>query len=307
MARPNAQPVLSTRIDTAATDCRLRSYRVLIVDDMPSIHEDMRKVLLGVRPNQTVNQLEQEIFGTSPEPELSEVRFQIDSAFQANEALERVRNSIECRQPYAVAFVDMRMPPGEDGLHTIVGMWAIDPNIQIVMCSAYSDYSWRQTIAKTGETDQLVILRKPFESIELTQLAHALGKKWDLHRTARQHVESLEAQVRDRTQQLGEKQAIFQLILDNVADLIAVVDANGNRIYNSPSYRTLLGFEPHDLQGTPALAEVHPDDAPAVRLAVEKAHRSPRHHAAPRTGTEPPTGAETRIDRATRRRHRARD
>jgi len=168
------------------------------------------------------------------------------------------------------------MPPGEDGLQTIIGIWQIDPQIQIVICSAYSDYSWQQITAATGETDQLVILRKPFESIELKQLAHALAKKWDLHRTAQRHVESLEALVHARTRELGEKQAIFQLILENAADLIAVIDANGKRIYNSPSYRAVLGFEPSELQETNAFAQIHPDDAGLVQRAIADARATGR-------------------------------
>jgi CheY-like chemotaxis protein len=155
-------PFLPAVLDSNPPQGGLRSYRILVVDDMPSIHQDMRKVLCTPRADHAGALLEREIFGTAPENGISEVRFEIDSAFQAGEAIELVQRSVESGQPYAVAFVDMRMPPGGDGLQTIVGIWKIDPQIQVVICSAYSDYSWREMIATTGETDQLVILRKPF-------------------------------------------------------------------------------------------------------------------------------------------------
>src|SRR5688572_33016444 len=120
----DGSPILPAAPDKASAT-GLRSYRILVVDDMPSIHQDMRKVLSGVRSESTVALFERKIFGTGSEPEASEVRFEIDSAFQASEAIERVRQAIQSGQPYAVAFVDMRMPPGEDGLQTIVGIWQI--------------------------------------------------------------------------------------------------------------------------------------------------------------------------------------
>ena len=84
-----------------------------------------------------------------------------------------------------MAFVDVRMPPGWDGVETIARIWEVDPELQIVVCTAYSDYSWEEMRAKVGQPDSLLVLKKPFDNIEVQQLAHALTKKWLLNFQAR--------------------------------------------------------------------------------------------------------------------------
>ncbi|MEO5961229.1 MAG: ATP-binding protein [Opitutaceae bacterium] len=248
-----------------------KNFRVLVIDDMPAIHADMRKILELDSTGEEFAAQERNIFGAPPPQRFDGIGFEIDSAFQGCVGVDKARDALQAGRPYAVAFVDMRMPPGDDGVQTIQALWRVDPEIQVVICSAYSDYSWEEIVAATGETDQLVILRKPFENIEVLQLAHALAKKWDLQRLNRQHVTALEALVARRTQELREKQAIFQLILENVTDLIMVVDASGKRIYNSPSFRAVLGLDPEALLRTTALEAIHPDDVATVERAIEQA------------------------------------
>lgn len=253
----------------------IRRFRVLVVDDQPEIHADYRKVL-GANGNDRLASLESEVFATPAPRRPSPVEFEIDDVYQGIDGVARVRRSLAEGRPYAVAFVDMRMPPGQDGLSTVLDIWAVDPRIQVVICSAYSDYSWSQIIDATGETDRLLILRKPFDPIEVVQLAHALTKKWELQQATRQQVDGLESTVVQRTRELHERQALFELILEHATDLIAVVDAEGRRIYNSPSYEALLGFTPAELQTTHAFAQIHHEDVPAVRAAAEKARSTGR-------------------------------
>src|SRR5205823_618022 len=105
--------------------------------------------------------------------------------------------------PYAVAFVDVRMPPGWDGIETISRIWKEFPDLQIVICTAYSDYSWDE-IAKSvgGNTDKMLVLKKPFDNVEVLQMAHALSKKWQLTQMAREQMEELDALVNQRTAEL---------------------------------------------------------------------------------------------------------
>jgi len=81
-------------------------------------------------------------------------------------------------RPYALAFVDVRMPPGWDGIETVAHIWQKFPELPVVICTAYSDYSWSEMISKLGHSDNLVILRKPFEAVEVLQLAHSFTRKW---------------------------------------------------------------------------------------------------------------------------------
>src|SRR5205085_2828978 len=103
---------------------------------------------------------------------------------------------------YAVAFVDVRMPPGWDGIETISRIWKEFPDLQIVICTAYSDYSWDEIAKSIGNTDQMLVLKKPFDNVEVLQMAHALAKKWQLTQIARRQMEELDALVNQRTVEL---------------------------------------------------------------------------------------------------------
>jgi YesN/AraC family two-component response regulator len=98
----------------------------------------------------------------------------------------------------------MRMPPGWDGLKTIEHIWKVDPNVQIVICTAYSDYSWGEITERLGKSENLLILKKPFDSAEVAQLASALTEKWILARQASLKTEQLERMVEARTDELEE-------------------------------------------------------------------------------------------------------
>ena len=156
--------------------------RILIVDDNPSIHADFQKILCPTGPDKTaVHSLKAALFDRAPAPTATD-KFELDSGYQGQEALEMVKQSLAASRPYAMAFVDVRMPPGWDGIETIARIWEVDPEIQLVVCTAYSDYSWEAMRAKVGQPDSLLVLKKPFDNMEVQQLAHALTKKWMLNR-----------------------------------------------------------------------------------------------------------------------------
>jgi diguanylate cyclase (GGDEF)-like protein len=179
-----------------------RPVRILIVDDTRAIHEDFRKILLGREVDENLQELEATLFGSVVPAGDTPGVFQLDSAYQGTEALALVQRSHEDQRPYSVAFVDMRMPPGWDGLETIERLWAVDPEIQIVICSAYADHDWQDLIRRLGRSDKLLVIKKPFETIEVQQCAHALAAKWRNERALRAHVGSLERDVTDRTEGL---------------------------------------------------------------------------------------------------------
>ena len=167
---------------------RTENRRILIVDDQRAIHDDFHKVLERAR-DVSLDALEGTLFATAPAT--AHVTFELASAFQGQEAVDRVRAAKAAGTPYALAFVDMRMPPGWDGLQTIERIWQVDSEIQIVICSAYSDYPWSELRARLGDRDSLLIIQKPFDPIEILQCAHALTAKWSLSRAATMHVDEL--------------------------------------------------------------------------------------------------------------------
>jgi DNA-binding LytR/AlgR family response regulator len=173
-----------------------------VIDDNAAIHEDFNKILNPVSKDKVkLDAFEAEFFG---EPKLAAklVPFQIDSAFQGQAGLALVEQSIAAAQPYALAFIDVRMPPGWDGIETTAKIWEVDPSLQIVICTAHSDYSWDEMTARLGISSRLVILKKPFDAIEVLQLTHALTEKWELQQKERARMEQLEKMVAERTREL---------------------------------------------------------------------------------------------------------
>ncbi|MBI4661833.1 MAG: response regulator [Verrucomicrobia bacterium] len=183
--------------------------RVLVVDDNPAIHEDMRKVLgapcRSRKPHDLVV-LEALILG-SGRVAVPAAEFELEFALQGEEALAKVESAQAAGRPFALAFVDIRMPPGWDGVETISRLWKVSPDLQVVVCTAYSDYAWEELRQRLGESDSLLILKKPFDNIEVVQLAHALTRKWLLNRQAALRMEDLDRLVALRAAELKEANA----------------------------------------------------------------------------------------------------
>jgi diguanylate cyclase (GGDEF)-like protein len=175
--------------------------RILLIDDMPSIHEDFRRILSASEAASEMDAAEGALFGQVG-ASIGSVCFNLDSAFQGRDGLAKVSASLEAKNPYALAFVDMRMPPGWDGVETIQAIWAVDPQLQIVICTAHSDYTWDEMLGELGADDRLLVLKKPFDNIEVAQLASALTTKWEMTRRAELKVSRLEAAVQERTNDL---------------------------------------------------------------------------------------------------------
>jgi signal transduction histidine kinase/AmiR/NasT family two-component response regulator len=181
--------------------------RILIIDDNKAIHDDIRKVLTP--PKTAIHDLasaEEELFGTST-TQFEIPEFQIDSAYQGQEGLDLIEIALQENNPYSMAFVDVRMPPGWDGVETTAHIWEKYPDLQVVICTAYSDYSWEAMLKKLGYSDRLVILKKPFDTIEVLQLAVSMSEKWQLYQQAKLRLNDLEQMVHERTASLERTNA----------------------------------------------------------------------------------------------------
>ncbi len=178
------------------------NYRVLVIDDNDAIHADFQKTLQSRPSASRLSAVSSLLFDAPAANPAAKPVFEVEAALQGREGYEKVQFALHEGRPYAMAFVDMRMPPGWDGLETIEHLWKADPDLQVVICSAYSDYSWDQIIAKLGTTDRLLILKKPFDGMEVCQLATALTEKWKLKRQAVMKFDELESLVHARTNEL---------------------------------------------------------------------------------------------------------
>jgi signal transduction histidine kinase/ActR/RegA family two-component response regulator len=183
-----------------------KNRRILVIDDNHAIHEDFSKIL---RPrdktHKGLEEMETELFGEGTNgPLIEENYYHIDSAFQGLEGIEKITRSVSEGRRYALAFVDVRMPPGMDGVEALEHIWKIDPDLQAVLCTAYSDYSWEEVIKRLGMNDRLLILKKPFDNIEVRQMANTLTEKWSLQQLTRTRLQTLEQAVAERTVELME-------------------------------------------------------------------------------------------------------
>jgi two-component system NtrC family sensor kinase len=186
----------------------MNANRILIVDDNQAIHQDFRKIFCAdIAADAALSAAEAALFG-EPEVKNTQRTFQLDSAFQGQDALEMVRRARQEGRPYSMAFMDVRMPPGWDGIETTTHVFAADSDIQIVLCTAYSDYSWSEMHDKIGQTDRLVLLKKPFDNVEVLQLANALTEKWRLAQENKRRMEDLESEVARRGAQLAQAQKL---------------------------------------------------------------------------------------------------
>lgn len=176
------------------------AYRILVVDDTRAIHEDFRKILTPESASALEAQ-EALLFGAATN-KAQGIRFEVHSAYQGREALAAVERASSENRRFSLVFMDVRMPPGWDGIETTERIWEVDPDIQVVICTAYSDYSWNGMSDRLGLKDNLVILKKPFDTVEVLQLAHALTRKWTLGQAAKRNVEQLNELVSQRTREL---------------------------------------------------------------------------------------------------------
>ncbi|NBV22195.1 MAG: PAS domain S-box protein [Proteobacteria bacterium] len=250
--------------------------RVLVVDDDPQVHLLIGNALTmdGGRP------------AASP---LCDNPFEVTVASHGSEAEALTRAAEEAHRPFALGFVDMYLPD-MDGCETLARLWHCSPEMQIVLCTSAADTSLGKLIGRFGYTDQLIVLKKPFHGLELVQLANAMTAKWQGFVALQDHLAQLESVVFARTEearravtalkrelderrkseeQLRRNEELLRLITDNAADLIAVVDGQGRRVYNSPSYQRVLGYRPADLQASHSLEQIHPEDRQQVSAAAQ--------------------------------------
>ena len=166
----------------------LSNHRVLVIDANRAVHEDLRKILTRAS---NFLAYEAALFGDTtrkfPQP-----IFEIDSAYQGREGLELIEKSLKDKRPYALAFLAIRMSPGWDGVETTCKLWEKYPDLQVVIYSAFSDYSWEEMVSKLGHWDRVVILKKPFDNIEVLQLAVAMTEIWRHNQQTKLRVDNLE-------------------------------------------------------------------------------------------------------------------
>lgn len=182
--------------------------RILLVDDNEAIHEDIEAILSSHHNDDDteLKELEGSLFGKSVSGNadvIDKIQYQIDHAYQGEEAIRMVHEAAKNDNPYSLVFMDVRMPPGIDGIEAIQKIWEHYPYIEMVICTAYSDYSWDEIVENLGSSDKLLFMKKPFDTTALKQAALTLTTKWNLQQQAIEYTDKLEKEVEERTKELN--------------------------------------------------------------------------------------------------------
>lgn len=224
-------------------------YRLLIIDDNEAIHKDLKKILAPKNSGAELINDEMLLFGVTNQ---AEVEFEIDSALQGRDGLDCLLRAQREGRPYSLAFVDVRMPPGWDGIETISHLWKADSDLQVVICTAHSDYDWHDISRRLGVSDNFVVLKKPFDIIEVSQLAHALTAKWTSMHHARLKMDQLDHLVDTRTAELSAANSRLTLLaaaLKAAANSITITDPAGKIVWANPAFSALSGYLEEEVIG----------------------------------------------------------
>jgi len=155
--------------------------RILVIDDDPDIRDIYQKIISPAKDTSGKNR-EQQISRLLSLDENEMRNFSLEMAAQGQEGFALVQKGLAEDKPFALAFIDIRMPPGWGGISTAARIREIDPNIEIVIVTAYSDRSLEEIVHAIGTPEKLILLRKPFDHEEIIQLSYALTEKWNLAR-----------------------------------------------------------------------------------------------------------------------------
>jgi diguanylate cyclase (GGDEF)-like protein/PAS domain S-box-containing protein len=220
------------------------NHRILVIDDNETIHNDFRKILAGRAGSSSLAASQAAFFGEEVVEDRETLVFDVDFASQGREGLQKVTRSVELNRRYAVAFVDVRMPPGWDGLETVLRLWEVDPELLIVFCTAYSDYDREEMAERLGRPDRWLVLRKPFDSIEVRQLAAALSEKWNLARQAELKLDHLH-QV---SESMNRSLTTLRDAVDS-AGVVTVTDTEGTILKVNDNFCRVSGYSQEEVIG----------------------------------------------------------
>ena len=216
----------------------LDNKRVLIVDDQQEIHDDFVEMLRPLVALPSEGGVAAAFMGQEEEPFLPE--FELLHARNGEEGLEIIREGKESGRPVAVAYIDIRMPPGIDGIETIRRVRQVDGDVEIVIMTAYTDRSLAEIVQDLDLLHKLLYIRKPFAHEEIQQITLSLVGKWNAERELEGHRRQLTASHRR-----------LEAVLNATGDAIAMHDGDGRLVFANQEYERLLGLGEKELRRIP--------------------------------------------------------
>ena len=208
--------------------------RILVIDDNPRIPEDIRKIIIPAAGSADLAEDASFLFGEQPIQNTGlDLNVEIDSAPQGQEGLAMVQQAKAEGQPYMMAFVDMRMPPGWDGVETIQHIWKSCPDLQIVICTAFSDRPWHDINSRLGRSSNLLILKKPFDNMEVLQLVQTLTEKWIVTKIAERRMGQMETIVEERTFEMVKTHEKLEVEAEHAYELETALRESEERFHKA--------------------------------------------------------------------------
>jgi PAS domain S-box-containing protein len=223
-------------------------------------------------------------------------KFDITSCREGYTAVDLVKQSITDNRPFSVAFLDVRMPPGPDGIAVAKQIREIDPLIEIAIVTGYSDYSPADIVVRIPPVHKLIYIQKPFRIKEIYHFAHSLSaKRYQEHRLLSAN-DRLKEMVAERTTELTDKnkqllreiehrtrveaalresEQGYRLLVEKQVDLIAKLDTSGCLLFVSSSYCITLGKPQEELLGKKYLSLIDEDERANVSEAILKTYEPP--------------------------------
>ena len=207
--------------------------RVLIVDDQREIHDDFTEMLSTAKPSS--DDLSAAFVREEEENFLLE--FELLHANNGEEAYEIILAGKESNRPIAVAYIDIRMPPGIDGIETVRRVRRIDRDIEIVIMTAYTDKSLPEIVQDMELLHKLLYIRKPFAHEEIQQITLSLVGKWNIER-----------ELAEKRWQLTTSHQRLEAVLNATGDAIAMHDSAGHLVFANQLYEKLLSLKKSELK-----------------------------------------------------------
>ena len=226
----------SARAGAEVTRQRPANARVLIVDDQKDIHDDFAEMLLP-RAAAAADELAASFLSREgPDHHLPD--FELLHAMRGEEACELVEREARSGRPIAVAYIDIRMPPGIDGVATVRRIRRIDRAVEIVLMTAYTDASLADIVQDMELLHKLLYIRKPFAREEVQQITLALVEKWNLER-----------ELETRRRQLTITNRRLTAVLDSIGEGIAVCDDASRLLFANRCYQRLMAATEAEFEG----------------------------------------------------------
>jgi PAS domain S-box-containing protein len=245
---------------TAQSEAEAAPMRVLVADDEAGIREAYQDILTPNTPQSVdgdkFGAMRAQLFG-GDSPPAERPQMEVVCCEQAETAVDAVAQALEAGQPFAVAFLDIRMPPGKDGVWAAEQIRALDPAIEIVISTAFSDVDPQEIAARVPPVEKLLYLQKPFHPHEVRQCAASLGAKWHGAKSLRKN------QARLATAQRIAKFGHWEL------------DPQTGHAWWSRELCNVFGLPVDHCSGPiqTLWSRIHPDDEPQVQVAMNRAVR----------------------------------